>query len=378
MLSCSTSTAVSTPAPVVKEWNIPLIAPVTGFAAQAGLDAEWGAERAMEEINNAGGISGLPLKFTLYDSAFDPTKTVQVMAQALETNPLVILGPLADAEVRSCKNLVIGEGIPIFTDLSFPAMRNEFSPWGFSLYADWDEANTLAIREWIKLNPDIKSVALVLVAGDPSMLQSCAVADREFGELGIEVRGRVEVSWGGLDAGPAAVKALSLKADGYYSVLTGVEEAMFVKALYERGMTEGSRIISGGVSLSAIFLEMGAGYLEDTWVWNSYDMDYQGDRWQAYVEAYKTDHDGGLPYNIAVGDYYEAVYAIKTAIETLGITGDPNKLVEERLAIRDYLRNADGIPGLQGEWGYKDGLKSSHLYMFQIKNNEVEMISQFR
>jgi branched-chain amino acid transport system substrate-binding protein len=366
------------PEAVAEKWDIPLLVPVSGYSAPFGLDAEWGAERAMEEINNAGGIRGLPLKLTLYDSAFDPSKTVQVMAQALENNPLVILGPMGAIETQSCQGLVIGQGIPIFTDLSFPAMRDEFSPWGFSLYADWDEANTLAIKEWIRLNPDIKSVALVLVAGDPSLLQSCAVADREFGELGIEVKGRVEVSWGGLDAGAAAVKALSLNADGYYSVLIGVEEAMFVKALYERGMTEGERIISGGVALSSTFLEMGAGYLEDTWIWNSYDMNYQGDIWQAYVEAYKTDHDGGLPYNIAVGDYYEAVYAIKAAIENLGITGDPAKLADERLAIRDYLRNASGIPGLQGEWGYTDGLKTSHLYMFQIKNNEVELISQFR
>ncbi len=366
------------PEAVVEEWNIPLLVPVTGYAAPFGLDAEWGAERAMEEINNAGGIRGLPLKLTLYDSAFDPSKTVQVMAQALEDNPLVILGPMGAIETQSCQDLVIGQGIPIFTDLSFPAMRDEFSPWGFSLYADWDAANTLAIREWLRLNPDIQSVVLVLVAGETSHLQSIAVAERELAALGIEVKGRVEVSWGGLDAGAAAVKALDLNADGYYSALNQVEQAMFIKALYERGMTEGRRIVSGGACISVTFFEIGAGYSEDTYVWNSYDMDYQGDIWQTYVEAYKADHDGGLPYSIAIGDYYEAVYAIKTAIENLGITGDPDKLAEERLAIKDYLRDSDGIPGLQGEWGYTDGLKDSPLYMFQIKDNEAELISQFR
>ena len=45
--------------------------------------------------------------------------------------------------------------------------------------------------------------------------------------------------------------------------------------------------------------------------------------------------------------YYDAIYAIKNAIETLGITGDPSKLPIERGEIAGYLYNSPVLQGIQ-------------------------------
>jgi hypothetical protein len=186
----------------------------------------------------------------------------------------------------------------------------------------------------------------------------------------------VEVTIGSLDFGPQAVKTIALKPDGLYSHLNVGEHPRFCKALYERGMKQGWRVCAGMGANGGAMYELGRGFLEDTYIWDFYDFGSTNARWQAYVDAYEADHDGQFPFSAAIHGQYEAVYAIKAAFEDLGITGDPDKRAEERIAIRDYLWNAQDIDDPQGQkWSYKNGQKIRTLLMFQIKNNELELVS---
>ena len=84
----------------------------------------------------------------------------------------------------------------------------------------------------------------------------------------------------------------------------------------------------------------------------------------------EAEHPGVFPYSTAMLGHYEAVYALKAALETLEITGDPTKRTEERIEIRDFLFNATDIPGVQGNsWSNVEGIKTGPTYLFQIKNN---------
>jgi len=65
-----------------------------------------------------------------------------------------------------------------------------------------------------------------------------------------------------------------------------------------------------------------------------------------------------------------AVYSIKTAIETLKITGDPRKIAEERKAIDDFLYNSPELQGLQFKYKNVNGEKVAPFVLLRIKNNQ--------
>ena len=66
---------------VVTEWQIPFLNSLTGAIASIGEYLHWGANRAAEEINAAGGISGRPVKVIGVETALDPQKGSVEMAR---------------------------------------------------------------------------------------------------------------------------------------------------------------------------------------------------------------------------------------------------------------------------------------------------------
>lgn len=367
--------ACAGPAPVVSEWNIPQITILTGFGAMFGLEAEWGASLAMNQVNEAGGIGGVPIKLTPYDTAFDPAKAVTVMTQVLGTNPLVILGPMDQTGAEASGDLAATEGVPFISSLPSPMVREQFAPWGVSYFPDIGDAYARGVAEWLRLNPDIKSVVLFYSPTFASHVEEIEYVEEELDRLGIEMLGKVEVTFGQVDLSPVATRALSLQPDGYYSVLNAMDQGNLARELYNLGVTDGRRIACGAGASGMSFYELGEGFLEDTYIWDFYRMDYEGTAWQDLVEAYRADHDGALPYSTAIPGHYEAIYAIQAAFETLEITGDPDKLAEERIMIRDFLWNATGLVGLQGDYDYTNGKKLMPIYVFQIQNNVPQLVS---
>jgi ABC-type branched-subunit amino acid transport system substrate-binding protein len=361
--------------PEITEWNLPLVTTVTGPAAAYGLDMVWSAEFIVDQTNDAGGINGIPLKVTLYDEGTDAPLAVTAVTEALSTNPLFIIGPAGGIGVAAASYLPANEGVPFIAAFTNVEQQAEYAPWGLKGGADLDGNTQLSVREWLSLNPDFESVVILYT---PELFPTLGgAAEAECESLGIEVKEVIEVSPpGAIDLSPVATKALSLEADGYISILFSADAANFCKAMYERGMTEGGRILNSFVALGSIFFELGAGYVEDTYVWDNTDYTSTDPTWVAFVAAYGAEHDGGRPWTPATYSYCENVLSFQAAVEGAGITGDPDKLAEERQAIRDYLWNATGIPNMTGDtFSYTDGLKVAPLYMYQIVDNDLVLVS---
>jgi branched-chain amino acid transport system substrate-binding protein len=102
-------------------------------------------------------------------------------------------------------------------------------------------------------------------------------------------------------------------------------------------------------------------------IYNYVDPNLSTPRWNAFREAYKRDF-GIEPPSLST-NYYDAVYMIKRAIEATGITGDPKKLKQERLLIRDYCNEIRDFEGIQFTWNNSHGYpKDRPVYIFEIRN----------
>jgi branched-chain amino acid transport system substrate-binding protein len=103
-------------------------------------------------------------------------------------------------------------------------------------------------------------------------------------------------------------------------------------------------------------------------IYNYNDPDLDTPRWNQFRQAFKADHDGIEPFSLSP-NYYDAVYMIKRAIEDTGVTGDPKKLAEERVMIRDYVNEIQNFEGLQYNWSNSGGYpKDKPLFLFRIEN----------
>jgi branched-chain amino acid transport system substrate-binding protein len=354
-------------------WVIPELSILTGPGASFGGDAQWGALYAVEQINASGGIAGRQIEMDSLDTAMDPAKSVTEMTTAIGMDPIAIVGPMDQISTQAAGQTVLAAKVPFFASFNDAADLANYEGWGFSLYPFIPEATEAGVELWINENPDIKSVVIFTIPSDPALVGGTEVVEAKLKELGVTVVGKVDTKAGQMDMSAPAIKAISMKPDGYYSVLNYEEEARLTIELRKRGVEEGRRICCGFGADGAPFYDLGGAALEDTYIWDVQNVNYDSETWQALSEAYQADHDGALPYSMAITGQYNAVFAIKTAIEELGITGDPAKLEEERLQIKDFLVNATGIPGAQEPYDYIDGSFVAPVMLFQIHDAQPEL-----
>jgi branched-chain amino acid transport system substrate-binding protein len=139
-------------------------------------------------------------------------------------------------------------------------------------------------------------------------------------------------------------------------------------------VTDSGRILGTFSGISANLFELADGAVEGAYIWNKINPTATDAKWQAFVEAYKADNDGQVPSNNTAANFYEAVYAVKDAIETLEITGDPAKAKEERDAIANYLYNSPSYNFLQGEFQYVKGERVQDPFFFRIENDDYVLV----
>jgi branched-chain amino acid transport system substrate-binding protein len=376
--STTTSTTAQTSttaanAVVAKEWDLPLLSVLTGPVAFAGLPGKWGAEYAVNEINAAGGVRGVPIKLTAYDTALDNAKAVAMMAKAIPGS-LIVLGPFdgrgseaVSQQVKDNKILSINSNTALTTLASS-------APYSIAYMQDSAIANVLAAKKWFELQPGIKSVAMFYDPSDPAGKDTIDKFQAQIGATGVKV---VPIEIAGttqLDFGPAVLKAMNAKVDGYFSSYLSSNHIAIAKELFNRGITQGTEIIGGMAADGSDLFTTGKGFLENSYLWENINPTDTSAKWQTLVTAYKKDFSGQTPINPVVG-FYDAVYAFKTAVEALNITGDPAKLVQERQAIDDYLYNSKPMQGLQFQYQYVQGEKVAQQFLLQIKNNAFVLVS---
>ena len=57
-------------------YELPAILPLSGEIYYLGESAKWAIDYAVDEINTAGGINGVPVHTTIYDSEFNKNRSI--------------------------------------------------------------------------------------------------------------------------------------------------------------------------------------------------------------------------------------------------------------------------------------------------------------
>jgi branched-chain amino acid transport system substrate-binding protein len=108
--------AFSTIATAQETIKIGLHGPLSGSAAQMGVDQKSGVDMAMDEVNKSGGVKGKKIEIVFYDDEAKPDKSVNVAEKLISQGVVAIIG-----SNTSANNLAIG---PVAESSKIPYIAN--------------------------------------------------------------------------------------------------------------------------------------------------------------------------------------------------------------------------------------------------------------
>lgn len=367
------STAVSQVAE--PEIRIGVAVPISGHGADAGKREAIGVQAAIDEINAAGGIGGMPVKMYLEDTASNPQEAVNAVRKLVgDHQVLAIVGPHYSSEAETTFPLGNQLGIvQISVASSKPGVAAANRPYGFRNTLAEDKIAGVVVDKF-KKRYGVKKVAIIAdikdaVARSLGMKVFPAALKAEGVEL---VTGDSPVTFQTNDAQFTAqvTKLKSLNPDGIGLGALGPDALNIVTEARRQGMSQPffgtAPIMEGNLP------EKGGKALEGTFGGNVWHPSIETPRSQRFVESYKkaqkklftgpfTETPDYYPANA-----YDAVYMLKEAIEKNGVTNKESDLAADREKIMKYLTTLNSFDGVASRGFDKvgDGLKD--VYVFEI------------
>ena len=360
---------------VVDKWEIPFITVLSGAISHIGLEIEWAVKKAVEEINEAGGIAGKPMTLKTFDSGYDPTRAVSCMKEAVKGSH-VIIGPMSTMEVRACSAIAARQGVMCLPVASSISEVGKVYPWAVVFIPSMEYLYRSTL-DWYKLKPDIKSIVIFRDTKNPVWREAGSLVKKFSKDMGVKVLDIIDVDASSVDVSSPAVRGLGKKPNGYFLCTEPAQTARIILELQDRGWKDNEAVSCHTAIACPTFLEVGSGRLDGVYfIGMPYNYDLPNPRWQSFIKEFGAAHGGGKPA-MYVPPYFDAPYAIKEAIEKTGVTGDPAKLGEERVKIRDYIRSMKGFEGVykaydmsEGGWALLPGA------LAQVKKNNITFVGK--
>jgi len=359
----------------VDTWEIHFLNSVTGPIASIGEYMSWSANYAAAKINEEGGIRGKPVEIVIHDTGVQPDKGIEEMSKIVD-DVLVVMGPVPEAVIMAAVPLAVRNGLFCMTSSTSYEYTVEYFPWTLSWYPPTEEKLPPVTELWAEENPEMEKVVQFVEkwAAWPGMAGAHTIGLNNKNVKVIDV----EVPKDAVEFSSLVVKALAEDPDGFVLTCNPDKAGKIIKELVNRGWEEKDNILVFSSADDTALYTTGGDALNGISIYNYIDPDSENERWLNFKQEYKEDHDGKNPGSLAT-NYYDSVYMIKEAIEEGKLTGDPAKLAEERIKIRDYCRNVENFKGIQITWSMNEGLPTSKpIFLFEIIDGEKQLIGKSR
>jgi branched-chain amino acid transport system substrate-binding protein len=198
--------------------------------------------------------------------------------------------------------------------------------------------------------------------------------EKGVADAGAVLLNQVDVPGDAVSFGPLVVNALSQNPDSIIFACNAQKIPGIIAELKSRGWTDMNRLLVFSSGDDASLYTVGGSNINGVMIYNFADPGLSNPRWDAFREAFKADYNGAEPFSLSP-NYYDAVYMIKRAIEATGITGDPKKLAEERILIRDYCNEIQDFEGIQYTWSNSRGYpRNKPVYLFEVQNGNKRKV----
>lgn len=292
------------------------IGPLTGDYANYGTSNRNGAQIAVDEINAAGGVNGFTFTLDFQDSQGDPDSAVSAYGKLMDNGMDVSLGGTFSGETQSIVAAAKEDGILVLTptasskaciegnDAAFRVCFND--PQQGTASADYVADNALATKVAVFYASDVDySVGLY-----DTFKAECAVKGVEI----VEVQTFTDSTNTDFSTQINAIQASG--AELVFMPIYAAEAANFMTQA--NGKLDGC-VFFGCDGLDGILTKVSdPAQVEGLMMLTPFAADSTDEKVQAFVAAYQAAYNA-TPDQFAA-DGYDAIYAIKAAVEKTGVT----------------------------------------------------------
>ena len=351
-------------------WKIGGIGPTTGGAAVYGIAVQNGADLAIKEINEAGGINGHQIEYNFQDDELDNEKSVNAYNALKDWGMNVLVGSVTSG----CCIAVAAESV---NDNMFQITPSGSAP------------DCIANKNVFQVcfNDPNQGIGAASYIGSNNVASKVAVIydSSDVYSSGIYQKFAQEAANQPFDIVSAEAFTADSKTDFSVQLQKAADagaELVFLPIYY----TEASLILTQSASAGYSFKFFGCDGLDGILGVENFDTslaegvmlltpfaaDAAGEKTQHFVKAYEEAY-GDTPNQFAA-DAYDAVYIIKAAIEKANI--EPSASVSE---IGDALEKAmteitvDGLTGEAMNWDANGAVNKAPKAM-EIKDGNYALI----
>ena len=326
-----------------KVFKIGGIGPVTGAAAVYGLAVKNGAQTAVDEINADGGINGYQIEFNFQDDEHDAEKSVNAYNTLKDWGMQVLMGTVTSAPCVAVADKTNADNMFQITP-SGSSVECAQNPNVFRVcFSDPDQG--AASATYIAENKLAEKIAVIY---DSSDVYSSGIYEKfaaEAANQGLEiVDAEAFTADSNKDFSTQLQKAKDAGADLVFLPIYYTEASLILKQADTMGYAPkffGCDGMNGILQVENFDTKLAEGLMLLT----PFAADAQDELTQKFVTSYKENY-GETPIQFAA-DAYDAIYAIKAAMEEADITPETSvsdtcdKMKEAMLKIK--------VNGLTGE-----------------------------
>ena len=319
------------------------IGPVTGAAAVYGLAVKNGAQIAVDEINADGGINGYQIDFQFQDDEHDAEKSVNAYNTLKDWGMQMLMGTVTSAPCVAVADKTMADNMFQITP-SGSSVECAQNPNVFRVcFSDPDQG--AASATYIAENKLAEKIAVIY---DSSDVYSSGIYEKfaaEAANQGLEiVDAEAFTADSNKDFSTQLQKAKDAGADLVFLPIYYTEASLILKQADTMGYAPkffGCDGMDGILQVENFDTKLAEGLMLLT----PFAADAQDELTQKFVTSYKENY-GETPIQFAA-DAYDAIYAIKAAMEEADITPDTSvsdtcdKMKEAMLKIK--------VNGLTGE-----------------------------
>ncbi|HEV8259857.1 MAG TPA: ABC transporter substrate-binding protein [Burkholderiales bacterium] len=316
--------------------KIGLVAEITGQAAEAGMYTVNGAKLAIEDINKAGGVLGVPVELHVEDSQGSNPGAVLAFTKLFSRKDIpAIVGPIRSTQIQAASPSIARAGIPVMIGGTDPSLTRVNNRWVFrcrpnDLYssrviADFG-VNDLKLKKW--------AIVHSTDAFGNGGMNALTAELKKFGIEPVLVQGFTNNT---VDFTPIV---LSLKRTSPETLATYIpfstDQGIFAKQLQQLGVQV--RWVGSPTTVSETAMKLAGSALHGSYAVTDFHAGANDEARaysRAYRERYKIDADNYSAWT------YDALHLLALAINNAGNT-DPEAVRKAIVGIRGYI-GAEGV-----------------------------------
>ena len=326
--------------------KIGVMYPLTGKGTTWGNHAQIGIRLAVEEVNAAGGIGGVPIKLVEYDYQAKESEGITIINKlATRDNVLAVLGPCFSSVCEVIFPLLERLQTPVISYCSAKPGLSKLSSWAFRNSLTSDKQLAPVASRWAK-DYNVKTAVIIHDLEDAvSKAEGSKILPMLFKKEGIEVLDILTFRTEDTDYSAQITKAKSLNPDGIGLGSCYQNAAGIIKEARRQGLSQ--PFIGGACTGAPALIELGGKATEGTYVSTAAWMDDPAAEIQEFVAKIKARNGNkGFPYSAPRG--YDSLMITANCMNDSGITNKKGDLASDREKIKKCWSNLKNYPGVSG------------------------------